>query len=121
MSNLHHDARGFVKGIVDYLKTGGKRNAALPKVQSLLMKVSDRATRETRAKVRTVVPLTQEEKEQLEKILARHMDHPITISGEIDATLIAGLRIEIADFIIDTSYKAQLEELASVLTKGSTV
>lgn len=121
MSSLRHDARGFVNGIVDYLKTGGKRTNALPKVQDLLLKVSGRASKETKATVKTVIPLTQNEREQLEKILATHMKHPISVSNEIDRSLIGGLRIEIADVIIDTSYKAELDAMAGILTKGSHV
>lgn len=121
MSNLQHDARGFVNGIVDYLKTDGKRRGALPKVQSLLLKVSDRASRETKAIVKSVVPLTQDEKEILQRVLEKHMNHPITIVAELDDTLIGGLRIEIADFIIDTSYNAQLEKMADSLMKGNHV
>jgi len=121
MSNLQKDARGFVDGIVDYLKTDGKRTNALPKVQNLLMKVSDRAAKEKTATVKSVVMLSGEEKNKLEKILGKFMHHPITVTNEIDTSLIGGMRIEIADFIIDTSYKGKLEGMTKVLMKGSLV
>lgn len=119
MKALPSDAKKFVKGIVDHLdkrKTDGQTHK---KIKILLEKVSDTAVQDTVAKVTTAVPLTEGEKALIAAYLSRKMQHPVTLSCLVDPDIIAGMRIEIADYIIDTGYKGKLTSIASMLLKGN--
>lgn len=117
MSGLTKDARGFVEGIVDYLKKEGKTTTetTLPKVKHLLTKVSSAARREQEAVVESAVVLTEAEKKELAEALGKLMGHEITLDCSVNERLVAGMRIRIADWVVDTSFAARLKDMAGVL------
>jgi len=118
MSNgLSKDGKNFVEGIVTFLRRDGKKTTLIPKAQTLLSKISKSVKEEKVAYVESVVPLTSEEKAYIEKTIRDMVGHEIMVSTMINKSLIAGLRIKIADFIIDTSYSSKLSEMAVLLTR----
>jgi len=119
MKSLTKDARLFVDGIVGQLKKGKGKDQRLPKIQSLLRKVSDQAWQKNTAKVISTIPLTVSEKEEITTSLSKKMGIDIVIVSEVDPALIGGIRIEVADYVLDMSYKEQLQRIQSVLLKGS--
>ncbi len=121
MKKLNKDAKDFVEGIVDHLKKDSTGNRPMPKVQSLLRKVSEDAWQENTARVTTAVTLTQSEKEELIRGLSKRMGHPIALECEVKPSIIGGMRIEIADYIIDLSYEETLKSIGASLLKGSHV
>lgn len=121
MKTMTKDARGFVQGVVEYLRKEGKENHSVPKVQSLLFKVTETARRQKMAHVESPVKLTISQQQTLARALSRIMGHEVSLECHINAALIAGLRIQMADWIVDTSFESQLTEMAYILTEGSTV
>jgi F-type H+-transporting ATPase subunit delta len=119
MKRLNADARNFVDGIVKHLKMDRKGRRPLPQVQSLLRKVSQQAWSDHTAKVITAVTLNQSEKEELTKILSKRMNRPISLECEVRPTVLGGIRVEIADYVIDMSYEGKLEAIESMLLKGN--
>lgn len=116
-SGLSKDGKQFVEGIVTYLRRDGKKVSVVPKVQTLLSKISTQAKEGTVAYVESPVPLTAEEKRDVEMAIARAAGHDMSVSVRINKELIAGLRIKIADLVIDTSYVSRLSEMAALLMR----
>lgn len=114
-THMTKDARGFVEGIVKYLKQDGKTTASTPKVETLLAKVSKNAQREHIADVESAVTLTPEEKLRLGSILSRFIGHDLEIVMHTNTALLGGLRIKIADLVIDTSLESKLYAMAQTL------
>ncbi len=111
MKKLPAEAQGFIKGITQYIEQEGK-TSVLPKVRHLFGKISQESERETVAKVVSAVPLTVTEKEHIARMLYTYVGHAVTLNCTVDARLIAGLRIQIWDWVLDTSFKGQLEQLS---------
>lgn len=119
MQALPKDARGFVEGIVNYLKKEkrGTGDAAMPKVQHLLSRVTATARREREATVETAVVLSEPEKQKLSSVLAKLMGHDIDLTCVVNPKLIGGVRIRIADWVVDTSFASQLSNIAQLVTE----
>lgn len=115
MADLTKDARGFVSGIVSYLSGDKKIEGQVPKIKKLLSKVTEATGKNVSAKIVTAVPLKSEEKQKLNDALAKLVNQPVTLSCTVDQSIIAGMRITIGDWIVDTTYTHQLQELAHVL------
>ena len=115
------DARGFVQGVVDYLRKDGNNSHSVPKVQSLLYKVTETAKRQKQAHVESAVKLTIVEQQALSRVLSRVMGHEVGVDCIVTPSLIAGVRIQMADWIVDTSFQSQLTEMKHLLIEGSVV
>lgn len=111
------DARGFVDGVVSYLKGDSRSKGIAPKVQAFLGKVTDRAKREKVAKIETCISLTKTEKTQIETVLAKTLGHEVLLEEIIRPEVLGGYRIQVGDWIVDMTIKSQLEQMATVLTQ----
>ena len=118
MATLSKDARGFVEGIVSYIKDEGKTPRALPKVQTLLHKVTAQARSQKRATVATSVALGTLEQQQIERLLASLIGHQVVLDCEVDRRLLGGVKIQVGDWIVDTSLLSQLSRLARELVSA---
>lgn len=115
MKTLTPDARGFVEGVVTYLRREGKTASALPKVTSFLRKVTSRAKQENEATVESAVVLNRLEKQQLSHVLSAIVGHPMTFRYVINRQVLGGLRVTVVDWVVDTSLAGQLTNLADSL------
>ena len=114
---LTKDAKGFIEGVVSYLSTDASAPSVMPRVTTLLHKVSAQAKKERLAKVYSVVSLTTDEKKLIIHVLTKLLGHTVEIEPVIDTHLVGGLRIQVADWILDTSLDHQLEEMMMSLKK----
>jgi F-type H+-transporting ATPase subunit delta len=113
---LTKDAKNLVDGVVSYLKDDSRSKSVVPKVEKLLGKVTAQARKEKIAKVETGVPLTETEKKNLETLLTRSIGHEVTVLTVVTPEVIGGLRIQVADWIVDTTIQTQIEQMARSLT-----
>ncbi len=116
MKSLHSDARGFVTGVMTQLKKTGKASAMTPRVQSLLMKMTAGARKERQAIVESPVKLSADEERSIEQILARVSGHDVSLETRIEPDLIAGIRIQMGDWVMDTSMKSELHMMSALLS-----
>lgn len=114
--SLTKDAKGFIDGVVSYLSSDKSGPTVMPRVTSLASKVSAQAKKERFAKVSSVVRLTSDEKKHIDLVLTKLLGHGVEIETVIDAHLVGGLRIQVADWILDTSIDRQLQEMVSSFT-----
>lgn len=110
---LTKDAKGFIEGVVSYLSNEKNESAVMPRVATLASKVSAQAKKEQYAKVYSVVSLSSDEKKHISRVLTTLLGHGVELTTVIDARLVGGLRIQVADWILDTSIDHQLEEMSS--------
>lgn len=116
--SLSKDARGLVDGVVEYMRRDGKSKSSVPKVAAFLGKVTAQSREEKVARVRSAVALTAKEESALSSVLSTVLGHTVELSCTVDAALIAGLYIQVGDWIVDTSLKSQLEEMATELQQN---
>ncbi len=114
MKSLTSDARGFVNGVVTQLKATGKVSSVTPRIQSLLMKMTSGARKERQAVVMSAVKLTSDEERSIEKLLAKVSGHDVSLETRIESDLIAGIRIQMGDWVMDTSMKSELHNMSSM-------
>ena len=114
MNALSKDARGFVDSVVSFLEDEKKQGAAT-RVQDLLSRVTVAAKRERNAHVETSVVLTSQEKTQVERILGSLLGHTVDVEYSVDTSVIAGIKIQVADWIVDTSFRGQLVKMQEYL------
>ncbi len=113
--SLSKDARGLIDGVVEYMRRDGKSKSSVPKVAAFLGKVTAQTREEKMARVTTAVALSETEKKSLASVLSKIMGHDVELEITVNGALIAGLRIQVGDWIVDTSLKSQLEEMATQL------
>lgn len=115
MKSLVSDAKGFVEGVVTELRAAKKSSAMEGKVESLLLKMTSRAKKEQRAVVYSASPLTASEEKDIASLLARVSGHDVSIDVVIEPELIAGVRIQMADWVMDISMGSQLQKMGRLL------
>jgi F-type H+-transporting ATPase subunit delta len=115
MKSISKDARGFVEGVVAHLKGSGKARTVAPKVQSLLLKMSAAAKREHQATVESAVKLTVSETQAIARILSGLAGHEVSLTNTISPSLIGGVRVTMADWVMDTSVKNELHRMAALI------
>ncbi len=116
MKSVSKDARGFVDGVIRHLKRGGKATGMTPKVQSLLRRMSASAKHEHQAKVESAVKLAPQELQSIARVLSRIAGHEVSLTSVVNPTLVGGLRVMMADWVMDSSIRSELKEMAAIVT-----
>jgi ATP synthase F1 delta subunit len=112
MKVLSKDERGFIEGIASYVRSDTRARTAVPKVQSLLTKVTAAAKREQTAQIKSAVGLTAPEKKRVETLLSKLLEHNVECHYSVDASVLGGLKIQVADWVVDSSLSSQLKGIA---------
>jgi F0F1-type ATP synthase delta subunit len=115
MKTLTKDARGFVDGVIKYIKSDGKSPTAGTKVRAMLSRVSDLDKNQNRAIVETAIELDKKEKDQFTKLVERLAGRQVDIAWTVNAQLLGGCKIIIGDYVLDDSLLNQLSHIQSVL------
>jgi len=112
MKMLSKDARGFIEGVASFVRSDARAKTMIPRVQSLLTKVSAAAKKEQNAVVNSVVTLLPAEKKRIETLLERFLGHEVECHYSIDTSLVGGIKIQVADWVVDSSLTTQLTRIA---------
>jgi F-type H+-transporting ATPase subunit delta len=112
MKVLSKDARGFIEGVATYIRSDARAKTMIPKVQSLLTKVTADAKKEQSAEIKSALALLPAEKKYIEALLADLLGHAVNCRYSIDATLVGGIKIQVADWVVDSSLTTQLTNIA---------
>lgn len=111
-----NDAKGFVEGVIRYMRTESpSASRFIPKVQRLLYKMTIRDKSEKVALLDSAIEMAEPQKQKIQKILESLVEHRLDIEYRIMPELIAGFRVQIGDFVIDTSFSHQLDSLGETL------
>lgn len=112
MKILSKDARGFIEGVAAYIRSDARVKTVVPRVQSLLTKVTAAAKKEQSAQVKSAVGLLPAEKKRIEILLERFLGHAVVCHYHIDPSVVGGIQIQVADWIVDSSLTTQLTRIA---------
>lgn len=115
MKTLSKDARGFIEGVTRYIRSDSRGKQVLPRVSALFTKVTTAAKKERVASVSSVVLLTEAEKTLVKRVLVRILGHDVDCRFTMDPVLLGGMRIQVADWVVDTSLSSQLNALSQTL------
>jgi F-type H+-transporting ATPase subunit delta len=103
-------ASDAVKRLLKLLEAKG-RLALLPAVAESFLRLEEAARKVRRARVTRAIPMTPEQLDALAKGLAAGAPgSTYLLQNEVDASLIAGFRVEEDGHVTDTSLRHQLEE-----------
>jgi F-type H+-transporting ATPase subunit delta len=112
MKTLSKDERGFIEEVASFVRNDTRAKRAVPRVRTLLTKVTAAAKREQNARVTSAVLLLEPEKKRIEGVLARLLGHTVDCHYSVDASLVGGIKIQVADWIVDSSLTTQLTDIA---------
>lgn len=115
MTTSIRDARLFVDGVTKYLRGKGTDGTIIPRVTAALHRISSAAKREKTAVVESVVSLTTTEKADVVRFLSRLLTHAVTLECRINKEHIGGLRIEVGDWVVDTTVRSHIETMKEQL------
>jgi len=71
------------------------------------------------AEVTTAVPLTDALRASLTEKLAAALEHPVSLRERVDASILGGVRINVAGRVLDGSLSSQLDAMRATLTTAS--
>lgn len=70
-----------------------------------------------KAKVKSVIPLTEEQRNRLNDKLQGKYNKKIIIEEEIDKSIIGGLYVRVGNDVIDGTLKSKLHEMKELMLK----
>jgi len=115
MAKLTKHARGFINDVVLYIQKGKQAGAAVPQLRKLLSKVSRDAEDDITAHVHTAVPLSADEKSQIQKILTRISGRDITVVSTVTPSVLGGIKIQIRDWVVDMTFLKTVQNMSHML------
>ncbi len=115
MAKLTKHARGFIHDVVSYIQKEKQVSEAIPQLRKLLYKVSKDAQDDITAHVSCAVPLSVEEKSQIQKTLTRISGHEITVSSTVTPGVLGGMKIQIRDWVVDMTFLKTLQNMSHML------
>lgn len=87
----------------------------MPDVQIMLERITSQAKKEKYANVEGSVAFTDGEKKAIGNFLARLIGHPVTLKCYVNPDVLGGVKIQVGDWIVDTTLRHQLGQLSDVL------
>jgi F-type H+-transporting ATPase subunit delta len=87
-------------------------------IEAEYRRLADAAAGITQARVRSAAPLSDAQRERLERALQRQVGGRVELALEVDPTLVAGAVAQIGDLVYDGSLRTQLRQLRASLARG---
>ena len=94
---------------------GAGRVGDLPEIARTLSSKLAGSRGSAHAEVRSAVPLSNDQKQCLEKALSEKMGRPVTTRVTVDPTVVGGLVTQIDDTVIDGSVRSRLNQMRESL------
>jgi F-type H+-transporting ATPase subunit delta len=104
------------KNLVALLAENG-RLAIFPAIATVFETLKQEAEGKIEVQIRTARKLSAKQQDAMAKSLAKKLGKEISVTTEVDESLIAGAIIRAGDMVIDGSAKGRLDKLTTVLNK----
>lgn len=105
-----------LKNLIALLAENG-RLAALPAIATAFASLKQEAEGRIEVQIRTAQELSAEQQEKISTSLTKRLGKEISITTEIDSSLIAGAIVTAGDLVIDGSASGRMEKLTIALNK----
>lgn len=116
MSSAGAAPDAYFTNLVKLLAEKG-RLGALPTIAANYEELKQQAEGQVEVQVRSAQPLTDEQRQKISDSMTRKLGKQVSITAEVDESLIAGAIISAGDMVIDGSAKGRMEKLAIALNK----
>jgi F-type H+-transporting ATPase subunit delta len=93
------------------------RGEAVKQVAEAFGELADRAAGLVRAEACTVMPLTDLQRGRLTAVLQRMTGHPVKLTERLDPSVLAGIRLQVGDRLLDGSAAGRLATMREQLIK----
>ena len=93
------------------------RLQALPAISLAFETLKQQAEGTVEVQVRSALKLTAKQRDAISKSMVKKLGKEVSITAEVDDSLIAGAIIQAGDMVIDGSAKGRLDKLKTVLNK----
>lgn len=93
------------------------RIAYYPRIVTSFMGLRDEADGRVRGAVYVATPMSQLQREKLRQRVAQKLNCEVIIEERLDASIIGGLRLEIAGRVYDSSVKRHLERMREAMNE----
>jgi F-type H+-transporting ATPase subunit delta len=106
--------QSIVKVLSQFLSAGGN----LSQLKIVVNEFDDLVQKESKdntAIITSAFPLTQEQKDKIQEILNKNYVQNLAFEYQIEASLMAGMKIQIKDYIIDMTLASDLKEMTEKL------
>ena len=105
---------------IDFLKVACRQNMAgqLPQIADHYAHLLDESRNIQTVKITSSIELDEKQKAKLTTILQNKLNGKVKLECVVDPTLIAGMKIQTEDAILDASYLKALEKMKEQLTKS---
>lgn len=110
------DASDEFKSLISLLAENG-RLASIPTMAITFESLKQEAEGKVEVKVRSAIELTKKQQDKIAKRLVKKLGKEVSITTEVDDSLIAGAIIQAGDMVIDGSARGRLDKLAIALNK----
>ena len=110
------EADSDFRNLVALLAENG-RLAALPAIATLFETLKQEAEGKIEVQVRSAQELSSEQQDKIATSMAKRLGKEISITTEVDASLIAGAIVTAGDLVIDGSASGRMEKLTIALNK----
>jgi len=104
------------KNLVALLAENG-RLAIFPAIATVFETLKQEAEGRIEVRIRSAKELTAEQQEKISKSLSKRLGKEVSISTEIDESLIAGAVVTAGDLVIDGSASGRMDKLTTALNK----
>lgn len=108
---LPEKVRNFVSTMAD-----NRRLTLFPAIAELFSQYRHEHERTVDVRLTTAFDLGAEQQDKLSQALARKLDRKISISSQVDRSIIGGVVIEAGDLVIDASVRGKLAKLANTIS-----
>ncbi len=106
-SHFFAAARNFVRVLVD-----ADRLLLAPQISVLFDRMKDESEGSTQVSVVSAFELSDEDQQRIAEALRAHFNRTITMSVDVDESLIGGVIVRAGDQVMDASVRGQIEQLA---------
>ena len=94
------------------------RGETVAEVLEAYEELADRAAGVIRAEARTVIPLSEQQRARLVAVLEGMTGKKVKLEERVDPTVLAGMRLQVGDRLIDGSAAGRLARMRKELTGG---
>ena len=116
MKDAGSEADGDFDNLISLLAENG-RLAALPSIAAQFEVLKREAEGKIEVRVRSAQELTDEQQQRIADSMAKRLGKQVSITTEIDESLIAGAIVTAGDLVIDGSASGRMDKLALALNK----